>query len=45
MSVRRVEAMRGEWVFGLALRTVAGAITIGVGDLFGILLHGAGEWV
>jgi hypothetical protein len=26
----RVEAMRGEWMFGLALRTVAGAVTIGV---------------
>ena len=45
MSRARVEAMRGEWMFGLALRTVAGAITIGVSQLLDILLHRAGEWV
>jgi len=41
----RIEAMRGEWMFGMALRTVAGAITIGVSQLLGILLHRASEWV
>ena len=41
----RVEAVRGEWMFGMALRTVAGAVAIGVSQLLGILLHGAGEWV
>ena len=41
----RVEAMRGEWMFGMALRAVAGAITIGVSQLLGILLHRAGERV
>ena len=41
----RVEAMRGEWMFGLALRTVAGAVTIGVRQLLVILLHRAGERV
>ena len=35
----RVEAMRCEWMFGLALRAVAGAITIGVSQLLGVLLH------
>ena len=40
-----VEAVRGEWMFGLALRAVAGAIAIGVSQLLGILLHRAGEWV
>ena len=40
-----VEAMRGEWLFGLALRTVAGAVAIGVSQALGILLQRPGEWV
>ena len=34
-----VEAVCGEGLFGLALRTVAGAVAIGVGQLLGILLQ------
>ena len=41
----RVEAVCGEWMFGMALRTVAGAVAIGVSQVLGILLHRAGEWV
>src|SRR5437773_1251266 len=35
----------GERVFDLALRTVVGTITIGVGQLLGILQHRPGKWV
>ena len=41
----RVEAMRGERLFGVALRTVVGAIAIGVSQLLDVLLHRAGESV
>jgi hypothetical protein len=41
----RVEAMRGEGLFGMALRTVAGAVAIGVSQALGILLQRPGEWV
>ena len=41
----RVEAMRGEWMFGLALRAVVRAVTIGVSQLLGILLYRAGKRV
>ena len=41
----RVEAVRGEWMFGEALRTVAGAMAIGVGELLCIFLDRAGERV
>src|SRR3989304_3010564 len=41
----RVEAMRGEWMFGMALRAVARAMRIGVSKLLGVLLDRAGEWV
>src|SRR5664279_3420631 len=40
-----VEAVSGQGMMGGALRTVVGPITIGVGDLFGVLLNGAGERV
>src|SRR2546428_11177991 len=40
-----VEAMTGQRLFGLALRAVARAVTVGIGDLFGVLCDGAGEWV
>ena len=40
-----VEAVGGQRMLGLALRTVVGPITIGVGDLFGVLLDGTGERV
>ena len=39
----RVEAMRGKWMFGMALRTVAGTVTIGVSQLLGILLYRTGD--
>src|SRR5207244_9773920 len=41
----RVEAMSGERVFGLALRTVGGAMAIRIGGLFEVLLHRTGEWM
>ena len=37
--------MRRQRVLGLTLRTLLGPVTIRVGDLFGILLDGAGEGV
>ena len=37
--------MRAEWTLGLALRTVAGAISIGVRELLVVLLDRAGKWV
>ena len=40
-----VEAVRGERMLGLALRTVGGAMPIEVGELIDVLLHRAGEWV
>jgi len=40
-----VEAMTGQRLFGLALRAVARAVTVGIGDLFGVLCDGASEWV
>ena len=40
-----VEAMCGEWMLGVALRAVARAVTIGISQLLGILLHRAGERV
>jgi hypothetical protein len=40
-----VEAVSGQGMMGRALRTVVGPITIGVGDLFGVLLNGPGERV
>src|SRR5450756_1605306 len=40
-----VEAVRGEWTFGLALRTVCGAMLVRIGELFQVLLHRASEWV
>jgi hypothetical protein len=41
----RIEAMSGERMFGLALRAVARAMSVGVSQLLGILLHRAGERV
>ena len=41
----RVEAVCGEGLFGMALRTVVGAVAIGVSQALGILLHRPGEWV
>jgi hypothetical protein len=41
----RIEAMGCERMFGLALRAVARAMSIGVSQLLGILLHRAGERV
>src|SRR5438105_13300133 len=38
-----VEAVSGQGMMSRALRTVVGPITIGVGDLFGVLLNGPGE--
>ena len=40
-----VEAVCGQRLLGLTLRTVVGPVAIGVGDLFGILLDGASEGV
>ena len=40
-----VEAVRDERIFGLALRTVGGAMLIEVGELIEVLLHRAGEWM
>ena len=40
-----IEAVSGEWLFGLALRAVGGAMMIGAGELFEVLLHRAGEWI
>ena len=40
-----VEAVRGERMFGLTLRTVGGAMLVRVVELFQVLLHRAGEWV
>ena len=40
-----VEAVGREGLFGMALRAVIGAITIGVSQLLGVLLHRPGEWV
>jgi hypothetical protein len=40
-----VEAVRGKWMFGLALRAVIGAMRIGISQLLVILLHRTGEWV
>ena len=40
-----VEAMSGQRGLALALWTVVGPITIGVGNLFGVLLNGTGERV
>jgi hypothetical protein len=37
--------MTGQRLFSLALRAVVRAVTVGIGDLFGILCDGAGEWV
>ena len=40
-----IEAVCGEGLFGMALRTVAGAVAIGVSQALGILLQRPGEWV
>jgi hypothetical protein len=40
-----VEAVGGQGMLGGTLRTVVGPKAIGVGDLFGVLLNGTGEWV
>ena len=40
-----VEAVGGQGMLSLTLRTVVGPIAVGVGDLFGVLLDGAGEGV
>jgi hypothetical protein len=40
-----IEAVSGQWLTDLTLRTVIWPITIRVGDLFGILLDGTGERV
>ena len=37
--------LASEWLLGLALRTMIGAVTAGIGDRFTILLDRAGEWV
>src|SRR5258706_853138 len=41
----RVEAVRGEWMFLLALRAVGRAMSIGVGKPLVVLLDRAGKWV
>ena len=40
-----VESMAGQRVLGLALRAVVRAVSIRIGDFFGVALDGAGEWV
>jgi hypothetical protein len=41
----RVKTVRGQWMFGLALRALFRTREVGVGKLFAVLLHGTGEWV
>ncbi len=41
----RVKAVRGQWMFSLALRALIRTREVGVGKLFAVLLHGTGEWV
>jgi hypothetical protein len=40
-----VESMASQRVIGLALRAVVRAVSIRIGDFFGVALDGAGEWV
>ena len=40
-----VEAVRGEWIFGLTLRAAGGAMLVRTVELGEVLLHRTGEWV
>jgi hypothetical protein len=40
-----IETVANQRLFGLALRAVVGAVAVGVGDLFDVLLDRPCEWV
>src|SRR6516162_4157025 len=40
-----IKAMAGQRISRLALRAVIRAVSVYIGDLFGIALHGAAQWV
>src|SRR5665213_707798 len=40
-----VEAVRGEWIFGLTLRAAGGTMLVRIVELGEVLLHRTGEWV